>query len=505
MFITNEMSAELAMIKLRLDVDYAYPSRLKSFFFTALGARTSRDYLKNSKILAKMINESPEQVKAYWFFTPYTIPDKVLLELLNDEKHEVALHVAKNPYKELTRLENVTGHKVNYYTVHGTARLLARIVWKRKLWQNKAPIPKDFPLKSFYEFPTLGLDITCHLNPTSKAVEIAEDSIAKGDVLHVHPEWLLQRGRFNPRGPFYETLKKILNVDHELDSLMVTKRVFARVASDIGEYERDIMPSDNFLEKLSMREIDIFTFIERKWCCSIPNPSKGWVKTEDNVALLHITSFDDWWKNAGKKTRNMVRKAEKSGVVTRIVEPNEKLAEGIWRIYNETPIRQERSFPHYGQSIESVTAGVLCAQNSTFIGAYLQDKLVGFIQLVHGDNIAVIAQILSLQEHFEKAINNALIAEAVKACMEKKVGWVMYGRIGNHPSLDKFKESNGFTKFPLTRYYVPLTMKGRIAIRLRLNQNTKDTLPQPIKNKLFPFYNWVDRTKLRLKIRLKNK
>ena len=27
-------------------------------------------------------------------------------------------------------------------------------------------------------------------------------------------------------------------------------------------------------------------------------------------------------------------------------------AEGVWRIYNESPIRQERAFPHYGISLE---------------------------------------------------------------------------------------------------------------------------------------------------------
>ena len=38
----------------------------------------------------------------------------------------------------------------------------------------------------------------------------------------------------------------------------------------------------------------------------------------------------------------------------------------------------------------------------------------------------------------------------------------MYGRIGNHPSLDSFKDNNGFVKYPITRYYIPLTGKGRI-------------------------------------------
>jgi len=55
------------MIKLRLDVDYAYPSRTKSFLYTALNLKKSKDYLKNSEIIAKMINESPKEVKAYWF------------------------------------------------------------------------------------------------------------------------------------------------------------------------------------------------------------------------------------------------------------------------------------------------------------------------------------------------------------------------------------------------------------------------------------------------------
>ena len=101
----------------------------------------------------------------------------------------------------------------------------------------------------------------------------------------------------------------------------------------------------------------------------------------------------------------------------------------------------------------------MLAKNSTFIGAYLQEELVGFIQLVHGDNIVVVAQILSMQKHWDKAVNNALLSKAVEVCASKGERWLMYGRIGNHPSLDKFKESNGFVKFPITRYYVPHNKK----------------------------------------------
>jgi len=488
------------MITIRIDVDYPYPSRIKGFIHTALNIK-AKDYLKNSKIIAKMVNESQKEVKAYWFFTPKTIPDRELLELLENSKHEVALHVANDPYGELSLLEKSTGRKMKYYTVHGTARFLARILWRR--WKTKEPIiPKDFPLQSFYQFPTGGLDVICFSHTVDQATKIANDWIAKGEVVHVHPEWLFQRGKINYRGPFYETLKRILGVDKELETLVIRKKGFAKIARDIREYEEDIVPTSRFIEKLVDRGIDIFTFIERKWCYALPNPSNSWVRTEDNIALLQVITYDDWWKSIGKKTRNMVRKAEKSGIKTEVVEPSERLAEGIWKIYNETPIRQERAFPHYRVPMQTVTRSVLSAQNCTFIGAFFQDELAGFMQLVHGDKIAIISQILSLQKYFDIAVNNALVAKAVEVCATKQIRWLMYGRMGNHPSLDKFKQNSGFTSFPLTRYHVPITKKGRIAMKMGLHREIKDVLPQSIKYPLIPVYNWVSRNKMRIRLRL---
>jgi hypothetical protein len=282
----------------------------------------------------------------------------------------------------------------------------------------------------------------------------------------------------------------------------VSKKLFLKVARDVEEYAKDVIPTGDFLEKLGETGADIFTFIERKWCNTISNPPRFWFKTEDNIALLRVTTYDEWWKNVGKKTRNMVRKAEKTGVKTEVVAPSAKLAEGIWKIYNETPIRQERAFPHYGVSAQTVSRIVFSAKKSTFIGAFLKDELAGFIQLDHGHEITIISQILSLQEHSDKAVNNALIARAIEVCADKKSGFLMYGRIGNHPSLDKFKQSNGFTRFPLIRYYVPLTSRGRIARKIGLHRDIKDVLPQPIKHRLFPLYNWISRNKMRIKLRL---
>jgi len=287
----------------------------------------------------------------------------------------------------------------------------------------------------------------------------------------------------------------------ELETLELRKKFFFTIARDMREYQWSIVPTGELVGRLRKRNVDVFTFIERKWCCPIESPSESWLRAEDNIGLLNVPSYDEWLKLIGKKTRNMIRKAEKSGVKTEVVEPNEKLAEGIWKIYNETPIRQERAFPHYGISLQTVTRDVLSARNCTFIGAFFQDELAGFIQLVYGDKIAIISQILSLQRHSDKAVNNALVAKAVEVCGAKQAGWIMYGRMGNHPSLDNFKQSNSFTRYPLTRYYLPITRKGRIASKLGLHRELKDTLPQAIKSRLFPFYTWVSRTKMRARLR----
>ena len=210
------MTENQTTIKLRIDVDYPYPSsRSRSFLCVALGIkrRDSKDYLKNAKIIAKMVNESSKQVKAYWFFTVYTIPDKELLSLLNPDRHEIALHVAKNVVKEWKVLEDKTNRKVKYYSIHGTSNLFSQLLWKRKPGQKQAKIPSDFSLKSFHDFTTTSLDRRIFQVGLDSVKEEAKNWIAQGTVISIHPEWLYARGEKNRRGPFYEALKIILGVD----------------------------------------------------------------------------------------------------------------------------------------------------------------------------------------------------------------------------------------------------------------------------------------------------
>jgi hypothetical protein len=401
---------------LRIDVDYPYPSRIKSFLFAGLGIKTGKDYLRNSKIISRMINESTKSVKAFWFFTPKTIPDAELLNLLSGDKHEISLHVVNDPVQELEKLEKVTGRKIRFYTIHGTARLLARIMWKR--WNRKVPhMPEGFPLQSFHQFPTSGLDSLCYLYSRVEAEKIVEEAVKYGKVIEIHPIWLFQKGKINRRGQYYETFRRLLEVDSDQETIVVQKKLFFKMAKDINEYVKDVIPTGNFTVKLRERGVDVFTFIERNWCSTIQSTSESWVSEEDNIGLLAVISYEKWLRSVVKKTRhNMVRKAERSGIRTEIVEADEKFFKDVWRIYNETPIRQNRAFPHYGITLKTLKQNMLLSENCTYVGAYLQDELVGFSQIIHGNNVAILSQLLSLQKHWDKAVNNALIAKAVQIC-----------------------------------------------------------------------------------------
>jgi hypothetical protein len=487
-----------APIKIRIDVDYPYASRARSILAVALGIKNkkSRRYLINARIIARMINESPKNVHAYWFFTPYTIPDQQLLELLNPERHEVALHVATKPYEEWKSLEKQTQRNIKYYTIHGTNHVLMRLLWGRKLGERRAKIPSDFPLKSFHDFETFSLDAIRYDHGFEDSKKVFEEWVKKGFVISIHPEWLFQVG--SRRGPFYDVLKAALAVNQDIENIHIHRRFFVRVARCIKEYEYDLNITPELIEKLRWHGADILTFMDRRWCCPIQNPPASWIREDDNIGLLEITDYAKWWSDIGKKTRNMVRKAEKCGVTVAVAEPSEKLAVGIHHIYNETPIRQERAFPHYGESLETVRGNMYAAKNNAFITATLDGEIVGFIQLLFGDHIVIISNILAMQKHWDKSLNNALLAKAVEVCAARGERWLMYGRVGNHPSLDKFKESNGFQKYPLSRYYIPLTSKGQTAIRLHMHRELKDTLPDAIKYPLIPAVNWVSRLKVKL-------
>ncbi len=116
----------------------------------------------------------------------------------------------------------------------------------------------------------------------------------------------------------------------------------------------------------------------------------------------------------------------------------------------------------------------------------MDDHLVGFLKVVvdsHRGQASVL-QILSMIRHRDKAPTNALIAQAVKSCAERRIPYIVYANFSygkkERDSLAEFKEANGFKRIEIPRYYVPLTVKGRVALALGLHHRLAERIPAPL-------------------------
>jgi hypothetical protein len=227
---------------------------------------------------------------------------------------------------------------------------------------------------------------------------------------------------------------------------------------------------------------DIFTFAQK-----LPDitPKYTYDMESDNLAVIPITTYSDWWeKRVESSVRRAVRKAAKLGLVVKPAELDDEFLKGIVSINNETPVRQGKAFWHYHKSLEAVKE-----ENSTypgrnaFLGAYYEDELVGFIRLIYVKSEASIIQVLSKMKHYDKRPTNALIAKAVEICEQRGLAYLTYcNYVYNDPdsSLTEFKRRNGFEQVLVPRYYIPLTLKGEIALRLGIHRGLTKLIPRPI-------------------------
>jgi hypothetical protein len=241
---------------------------------------------------------------------------------------------------------------------------------------------------------------------------------------------------------------------------------------------------ESFVARLKATRLsaDVFTFAQK---LNETTPKYAYRHEWDNRAVVPITTFSDWWDHrAESSVRRAVRKATKVGVVVKVVELDDALVEGIVDIYNETPTRQGRAFWHYQKP-----ASVVKLENSTypersiFVGAYSEGELIGFVRLIAYDDNADLVQIISKMKHFDKRPQNALIAKAIEICEQRKIARLTYGAfVYNDPasSLTEFKRRNGFEQVLVPRYYIPLTLKGRLALKGNFHHPLSERIPKPL-------------------------
>jgi len=205
----------------------------------------------------------------------------------------------------------------------------------------------------------------------------------------------------------------------------------------------------------------------------------------DNFAVIPITTYSDWFKNRIESSvQRAIRKAAKNGIEIRLAQLDHDFIQGIVNINNDTPVRQGRVFWHFQKSFDEVKHEHLTyAERNVFLGAYLQGELIGYIRMVRIDKVASVIQLLTMTKHYDKRPANALIAKACELFEQKGMSHLMYcNYIYKDPksSLTEFKKRSGFEQLLLPRYYIPLTLKGKIALKLGLHRGLANRIPEPL-------------------------
>jgi len=272
-------------------------------------------------------------------------------------------------------------------------------------------------------------------------------------------------------------------------TVVVTGR-WLKTASIHEELILDGEPVDNperFIQAIREARLgaDIFSFGQKM---TDGQPKHRYQFEWDNAAAIPITSYEDWFKNhTAMDVRQNVRKSAKRGVTARSVPFDDAFVRGIVEVFNEDPLRQGRTFWHYGKDFDTVKKEMgHCLERSEFIGAYVGDELIGLIKLLYTGNIAGIVINVSKHKHFEKRAPNALIAKAIEVSQQRGMAYLTYAKFAygkkTKSSLSDFKRHHGFEPMQFPRYYIPLTLKGHLAVKLRLYRGWQEIVPERLQH-----------------------
>jgi len=242
---------------------------------------------------------------------------------------------------------------------------------------------------------------------------------------------------------------------------------------------------------------DIFTFWQR-----LPDvtPRYGYYMETQSVAAIPVSTYENWLSNqVNKGARRAVRKAAKVGIDVRVSEIDPDIEQGIWEVFNETPVRQGRPYPYYGADLETVRKELAKdAERCTFVCAFFGKEMVGFIKLADAGQYTVPFGMVSKMAHRDKSVQNALLAKAVEVSSEKKIPYLLYG-FWNEGTLNDFKENNGALEYRLPRYYIPLTLKGRVALAMGFHHGIRSRVPPAVKRLFLKYRNRFYLKKYKLK------
>jgi len=250
-----------------------------------------------------------------------------------------------------------------------------------------------------------------------------------------------------------------------------------------------------------------------KRCAPVPDLLTFWQRLPDTLPMysyyyepemlsaIPLKDFQHWWHQQIKSdTRKKTKRAEKRGIELKVVSLHDAFVRGVMGIFNETPVRRGKPFRHYGKSFETVKEGLSTRlATSKFIAAYDREELVGFVKLdCAPGRFANPGLIISRLEARKKYVNNALIAKSVEVCCELGLPYLTYTN-WRRGTQAEFLIRHGFERTSVPRYWVALTNRGKIALKLGLHRDMRTRVPDRFMTALLnlrgAFYNRLYRAR----------
>lgn len=227
---------------------------------------------------------------------------------------------------------------------------------------------------------------------------------------------------------------------------------------------------------------DLFTFWQRP---PDVEPVHNYYREFDELAVLPLSTYEAWWSETIKsRLRTTIRKSEKQGVEVREVDFDDAFIEGMAGIFNEARVRQGKPFWHFGKDFDTIKEQFSrFVHRERMIGAYYEGVMIGFVMLGDAGRFSLLGQVLSSMHHRDKAPNNAMIAKSVELAAQQGHEQLVYW-YWSDDSLSEFKRRCGFQRISAPRYYVPLTRKGQMALKVGAHRGLRNMLPSTVKHRL---------------------
>lgn len=265
------------------------------------------------------------------------------------------------------------------------------------------------------------------------------------------------------------------------NKMIVTGR-FLKIVQFREEWDTDVDDPEIVIKEIKASGInaDIFTFQQR-----LPEsiPKFNYTMEWDSIAAIPIKSYEYWLKKqVTQNSRKKIGLAKRKGVEIKICDFNDDFVRSQLEIYHETPIRQHVPNSAFNISFkEAKKANATYLDRAVFLGAYFNDELIGFLKLVDARKFARTMGIIGKVAHREKAPLNFLISKAVEICAERNIPYLTYGKYdygkSGSNSLKEFKRNLGFDNIILPRYFIPLTIWGKLMLRFKLHNSIIQLLP----------------------------